>query len=375
MFTLAYAFKPWKGPEAIGEGASILRYIRETAQERGIEDKIRYHRRVTGVSWSSDQARWTVEVDRTDGGAGEVLTCGFLFGNTGYYRYDAGYTPVLPGRERFTGLIVHPQEWPADLDYAGRRVVVIGSGATAVTLVPALAREAEHVTMLQRSPSYIASLPAQDPLGDALRRRLPPRHADFLIRWRNVLIAWLIFQLSRHAPKMMRGWLRRGVESQLPSGYDVDTHFNPEYEPWDQRLCLAPGGDIFEAISEGRASVVTDRIASLTPTGLLLESGEELEADVIITATGLNLLMLGGMTIEVDGRPVDAAETVAYKSLLLVWRAQSGLHLWLYQRLMDAQERPGGPLRVPASELHGRAWFLQLHAQGTGAVAADGTVP
>ncbi|HEX3981516.1 MAG TPA: NAD(P)/FAD-dependent oxidoreductase, partial [Acidimicrobiales bacterium] len=213
--------------------------------------------------------------------------------------------------------MVHPQEWPADLDYAGRRVVVIGSGATAVTLVPALARQAGHVTMVQRSPSYIASLPAQDPLGDAFRRRLPPRYADFLIRWRNVFVAWLIFQLSRHAPKMMRGWLRRGVESQLPAGYDVEAHFNPEYEPWDQRLCLAPGGDIFEAISAGRASVVTGRIASMTSTGLLLESGEELEADVIITATGLNLLMLGGMTIEVDGRPVEAPETVTYKSLML----------------------------------------------------------
>lgn len=317
IFTLAYSFRPWKGSAAIADGPSILRYIRETARERGIEEKIRYQHRVRSARWSSTEGRWTLEVENTDSGSTSSLTCNFLFGNTGYYRYDAGYTPEFEGSDRFTGRIVHPQEWPEDLDCSGKRVVVIGSGATAVTLVPALARVAGHVTMLQRSPSYIASFPERDPIDDALRRRLSPRVAGFLVRWKNVVLTWTIFQLSRHAPKFVRGLLERGVASQLPEGFDVDAHFSPDYEPWDQRLCLAPGGDIFRAISQGRASVVTDRIAHFTETGIQLESGALLEADVIVTATGLNLLMLGGMTIEVDGNPIDLAETVSHKSVLL----------------------------------------------------------
>lgn len=317
MFTLAYSFRPWTGTRAIVDGPSILGYIRETARDRGIDKQIRYHSRVRRATWSSADAQWTVEVERSDTGETELLTCGFLYGNTGYYRYDAGYTPPFDGTEMFMGRIVHPQEWPEDLDYADKHVVVIGSGATAVTLVPALAEEARHVTMLQRSPSYIAALPAQDSMDRLFRRAFSATTARSLVRWKNILMGWLIFQLSRHAPKFMRGLLRTGVEHQLPEGYDIDTHFTPPYQPWDQRLCLAPDGDIFKAIADGRASVVTDRIRSFTATGLELESGDVLEADIVVTATGMTMLMLGGMTIEVDGRTIDMSQAVTYKSVMV----------------------------------------------------------
>jgi monooxygenase len=317
MFTLGYAFRPWREPKAIADGPSILRYIRDTAHEHGVDRAIRYNRRVVHANWSTPEARWTVEIEHTDSGEREQLTCGFLFANTGYYRYDEGYTPDLEGAERFEGRIVHPQHWPEDLDCADKHVVVIGSGATAVTLVPALAGEAAHVTMLQRSPSYVLSLPASDPLADALRRTLPAKIAYPIVRWKNVMLATLVFKLSRRAPRVMKGLLRRGVARRLPPGYDVDTHFKPRYQPWDQRLCLVPDGDLFAALSDGSASVVTDRIDTFTETGLRLESGAELEADVIVTATGLNLLILGGMTIAVDGDEIDPAQTVGYKGMML----------------------------------------------------------
>jgi len=317
MFTLGYRFRPWREAKAIADGPSILGYIRDTAREHGVAEAIRYNRRVVSASWSSAEARWTVEVQRTDTGATEQVTCGFLFANTGYYRYDEGYTPVLEGSDRFTGEIVHPQHWPESLDYAGKRVVVIGSGATAVTLVPAMARQAAHVTMLQRSPSYVFSVPAEDPIADALRRALPATVAYPIVRWKNVMLAALVFKLSRSAPRFMRGLIRRGVQKRLPLGYDVDTHFKPSYQPWDQRLCLVPDGDLFEAIAAGRASVATDQIDTFTERGLRLRSGAELEADVIVTATGLNLLVLGGMEISVDGSRIDLSETVGYKGMML----------------------------------------------------------
>ena len=317
MFTLGYSFRPWREAKAIADGPSILDYIRETAREEGVEEAIRYNRRVVGASWSSPQARWTVDVEHTDTGEVEQLSCGFLFANTGYYRYDEGYTPELAGTESFGGEIVHPQHWPEDLDYAGKRVVVIGSGATAVTLLPALARSAAHVTMLQRSPTYVLSLPASDPIADVLRRVLPAKVAYPIVRWKNVTLGALVYGLSRRAPRLMKALLRRGVEQRLPAGYDVDTHFKPRYKPWDERLCLVPDGDLFEAISSGRASVVTDRIETFTEHGLRLESGEELQAEVVITATGLNLLVLGGMSIAVDGHEIDLSQTVGYKGMML----------------------------------------------------------
>jgi cation diffusion facilitator CzcD-associated flavoprotein CzcO len=236
---------------------------------------------------------------------------------TGYYRYDEGYTPEFAGTERFAGRIVHPQHWPDDLDYAGKRVVVIGSGATAVTLVPAMAETAAHVTMLQRSPSYVVSLPARDPIADRLRQALPPKAAYAAVRWKNVALMSLSFQLSRRAPRFMKAVIRRGVARQLPAGYDIDTHFRPRYDPWDQRMCLVPDGDLFEALGAGRASIVTDRIETFTERGLRLASGAELEADVVITATGLNLLALGGTTFVVDGDEIDISRTVGYKGMML----------------------------------------------------------
>lgn len=317
MFTLAYSFQPWPGAKAIAEGPAIRSYIRDTAREYGVDEKIRFHHRVLAAHWSSVDARWTVEALRTDTAETVLVTCGFLFLCTGYYRYDQGYTPAFKGIERFAGQVVHPQHWPEDLDYAGKRVVVIGSGATAVTLVPAIADTAAHVTMVQRSPAYIVSLPQQDPLGNALRRRLSAQLAYRIVRWRNVLFTMAIFQLSRRVPRLMRRLIRRGAQARLPEGYDVDTHFNPAYDPWDQRMCFAPDGDLFQAIRAGNASVVTDHIETFTEKGLRLASGTHLEADIVVTATGLKLLPIGGMALTVDGAEVRLGDTVAYKGMML----------------------------------------------------------
>jgi monooxygenase len=316
MYTLGYSFRPWEEAKAIADGPSILHYIRDTARDHDIDRRIRFNHRVVRAEWSTAEARWTVEAERTDTQETVRLTCGFLFTCTGYYRYDEGYTPDFQGIERFAGQIVHPQQWPEDLDYAGKRVVVIGSGATAVTLVPAMAQEAAHVTMLQRSPSYIVSLPARDPLADFLRDKLPAKVAYPIVRWKNVLLTSTFFHLSRRAPNFIKRLIRKGVEKRLPPGYDVDTHFKPRYNPWDQRVCLVPDGDLFEAIGKRGASIVTDQIETFTEKGLRLASGRELEADLVVTATGLNLLPLGGMAITVDGEEIELGETVGYKGLM-----------------------------------------------------------
>jgi cation diffusion facilitator CzcD-associated flavoprotein CzcO len=317
MFTLGYSFRPWREAEAIADGPAILRYIQDTARDYGVDQRIRYGHRVVRADWSSADARWTVHAERADGGEAVTLTCDFLFTCTGYYRYDEGYTPDFEGTDRFRGEIVHPQHWPEDLDYDGKRVVVIGSGATAVTLIPSMARRAAHVTMLQRSPSYVISLPGRDGIAHALRRRLPVKAAYALVRWKNVLRQMLAFTVARRAPKFSRKLVRKMVAEQLPEGYDVDTHFNPTYDPWDQRLCLVPDGDLFETISSGRGTIVTDGIKAFTERGIALESGRELEADVIVTATGFHLLLLGGMKVSVDGADLDPSEKVAYKGMML----------------------------------------------------------
>jgi len=317
MYTLGYSFKPWRDARAIADGPSILRYIRETADEHGVQERIRFGHRVVRAEWSSADARWRVEAERTDTGETVTLSCGFLLACTGYYRYDRGYEPDFPGAERFAGQIVHPQRWPADLDYAGKRVVVIGSGATAITLVPAMAAEATHVTMLQRSPTYVVSLPAADAVADALRGVLPAQAAYGIVRWKNVLRTMASVQLARRRPALMKAIVRRGLERILPEGYDIDTHFNPAYDPWDQRLCLVPDGDLFRALGSGRASVVTDHIDTFTERGLRLASGVEIQADVIVTATGLDLLVLGGMELAVDGHDVDPARTMTYRGIML----------------------------------------------------------
>jgi monooxygenase len=317
MHTLGYRFKPWTAAKSISDGEAILDYVRETARDGRIDTKIRFQHRVVRAEWSSEEALWTVEAERVDSGETVRLTCSYLWVCSGYYRYDEGFTPDFPGAENFSGEIVHPQHWPEDLDYSGKRVVVIGSGATAVTLVPAMAVKADHVTMLQRSPTYIASLPAEDPIANRLRRFLPDKAVYTIVRWKNVMIQALIYQISRRRPRAIKKMIRRGVERSLPPGYDIDKHFKPKYNPWDQRMCLVPNGDLFKAICDGDATVVTDTIERFTEDGIKLDSGEQLEADVIVTATGLNLLFLGGMELVVDGDPIDISRKMAYKGMML----------------------------------------------------------
>ena len=301
MYTLGYRFRPWTDPKAIADGASILKYIRETAEEYKLNETIRYNHRVKRAAWSTDEARWTIEAET--GSGTDRLTCNFLYLCTGYYDYEGGYTPEWSGMDRFPGLIVHPQKWTADIDYAGKRVVVIGSGATAVTLVPAMAEKAAHVTMLQRSPTYIVARPSQDVIADFLRRLLPARAAYAITRWKNVLLGMFFYNLSRKRPSAMKRLIAKGVKKEL--GEEALKDFTPRYNPWDQRLCLVPDSDLFRSIREGKASVVTDHIETFTETGLNLKSGERLEADIIVTATGLVLKLMAGLQLEVDGSPVD----------------------------------------------------------------------
>lgn len=316
MFTLGYPFRPWTGARAIADGGAILDYLRETAAELGIDRHIRFDRRVTTAAWSSAEQRWSVEVRTADGDT-EHLTCAFLFLCGGYYHYDHGYTPELPGLAAFAGDTVHPQAWPADLEVAGRRVVVIGSGATAVTLVPALARRGAHVTMLQRSPSWVVPLPATDPLADTLRRWLPAGLGHTAARWKNILFTQFFFQLCRRAPALARRRLTAAVAHLLPDPATQQGDFTPRYDPWDQRPCVVPDADLFRAMRSGSAEVVTDRIATVTPNGLTLASGRELPADVLVTATGLRLLAWGGVAITVDGTRVEPGDTVAYRGCLV----------------------------------------------------------
>ena len=317
MYTLGYSFRPWTDAKAIADGPAILDYVRDTAREHGVDRHIRFGHRVKRVSWSSADARWTVEVEKGPGRETAQLTCNFLLMCSGYYNYDHGYEPEFPGAERFAGRIVHPQKWANDVDFAGKRAVVIGSGATAVTLVPAMAETAAHVTMLQRSPTYIVSLPAEDAVATWLNRRLPPHLAYALVRWKNVLTFMLFYQLARRWPARMKKMIIDGVKHALGSDYDVEKHFTPRYDPWDQRLCLVPNSDLFRVIRQGRASVVTDEIETFTEKGILLRSGEELGADVIVTATGLELVVLGGVELVVDGSRVDVAKTLSYKGMML----------------------------------------------------------
>ncbi len=320
MYTLGYSFKPWTEPKAIADGPSILRYLEETASEYGVDRHIRYRHRVKTASWSSEDARWTVEAERgADGTAGETVrfTCKFLFMCTGYYRYDEGYTPDFPGMERFAGRIVHPQKWTDDIVHEGKRVVVIGSGATAVTLIPEMAKTAAHVTMLQRSPTYVVARPEEDAMANSLRRWLPAKLAYGITRWKNVMLGMVLFNLSRKRPRMVKRAILDQVRKQLGPDFDVETHFTPKYNPWDQRMCLVPNGDLFTSIGQGRASVVTDQIETFTEKGVLLRSGDELEADLIVTATGLELQLMGGIEVLVDGVPVEPSEKLNYKGMML----------------------------------------------------------
>jgi monooxygenase len=316
MFTLGFRFKPWESAQSIADGASIKVYIKEAAAENGIDRHIRYRHQVVAADWSDADNRWTVTVNND--GRQEEITCKFLFACSGYYNYDEGYSPTFEGAEDFQGTIIHPQHWPEDLDYSGKRVVVIGSGATAVTLIPALVNSGVgHVTMLQRSPTYIGSLPLIDPVAERANRWLPGRAAHVVNRWKAIAFSTAQYQLSRKFPAYMRKTLLAMAKRRLPEGYDVEKHFGPSYNVWDQRLCLAPDGDLFKTIRHGQADVVTDTIDRFTETGIKLSSGNELQADIIITATGLNLQLFGGAAIRRNGVPVELNELMSYKGMML----------------------------------------------------------
>lgn len=315
MHTLGYSFKPWKHERAIADGPAILDYIKQTAKQYDVEKHIRYNQRVTKIAWDSASAKWTLSLDLEDGPAN--ISCNFIYSCTGYYRYDKGYTPDFPGVAQFKGQLIHPQQWPEDLDYSGKRVVVIGSGATAITLVPAMAKTAAHVTMLQRSPTYVVSRPGQDQFAHKLNKYLPSKLAYLITRWKNVSMQALIFQYSRRYPEKMKQGLLNLTRKELGSRIDVDTHFNPSYKPWDQRLCLVPDSDLFKSLRKGTSSVVTDHIKTFNQTGIELQSGETLDADIVVSATGLELLAMGGMEIQVDGSTVALPDTLGYRGMML----------------------------------------------------------
>jgi cation diffusion facilitator CzcD-associated flavoprotein CzcO len=365
LHTFGYEFKPWRDEEAIADGDRILAYLREAAAEHGIDRKIRFRTKVLNASWSSQDARWTVEVEHADAGERTVMTCNWIFCAGGYYRYDEGFSPRFEGQERFPGPVVHPQHWPPDLVYAGQRVLVIGSGATAVTLIPALAGTAAHVTMLQRTPSYVLPVPAKDKLAIRLRTVLGEERGFAATRRLNVARQQWMWRFCQKHPKAARRLIRRFNMKLLPEGYPVDEHFNPPYGPWDQRMCIAPDGDLFRAIGEGKASVVTDRIATFTETGVLLESGRSIEADIIVTATGLNVQAMGGIALTVDGEPVRLADTIAYKGMMLSgvpnfayaigytnssWTLKVGLLCEHFCRLLARMDAHGDDIALPVAD-------------------------
>jgi len=365
MHTLGYSFSPWEDAKAIADGPAILRYITDTAARHRVLERVRTGHRVVSAQWSGEDGCWTVDVRRAGSGELIQLTCDFLLICSGYYRYEHGYAPEFAGADRFAGPIVHPQQWPEALEYAGKRVVVIGSGATAVTLVPALARTAAHVTMLQRSPSYVISMPSQDAVARRLRRRLPAMAAYQAVRWKNVALMTLSYQLSRRRPRLMRALIRRETRRQLPDGYDVDVHFKPAYDPWDQRLCIVPDGDLFAAVRRGAATIATDEVDTFTERGVMLRSGRELEADVIVTATGLQLLAFGGVALTVDGDPVHLPQKLAYKGMMLSgvpnfaftvgytnasWTLKADLTAAYVCRLLNHMRRRGYDRCAPADE-------------------------
>ena len=364
MFTMGYRFRPWRSNQALADGPSILAYVRDTAREHGVDSRIRFQHRVTVAAWDTATARWTVTAQTPEGPV--ALSADFLWSCSGYYDYDEPYRPELPGLDEFAGTVVHPQHWPEDLDTTGRRVVVVGSGATAMTLVPALADAgAGQVTMLQRSPTYVLSLPGEDPVARVLRRRLPERVSYWATRWKNIGVAVAGFQLSRRWPRQARRLIRDRAAKRLPEGYPVDVHFRPTYDPWDQRLCLVPDGDLFRTIREGRVDVVTDTIETFVEKGVRVSSGDELLADVVVTATGFNLKIMGGAELAVDGEPVDLREKMAYRALMFggvpnfaftigytnaSWTLKADLVAEFVCRLLERMDRDGATQCVPVDD-------------------------
>ncbi|MEJ2162217.1 MAG: NAD(P)/FAD-dependent oxidoreductase [Robiginitalea sp.] len=360
MFTFGYRFKPWENPQSLSDGASIRNYLKETAAENGIDQKIRFGHKVLSADWSGQDACWSLEVAHGD--TTSTLETRFLYMCAGYYSYEEGYRPAFKGEESFQGAIIHPQFWPKDLNYTGKKVAVIGSGATAVTLVPTLAEKAAHVTMVQRSPTYIMKLPNRNGLYVALNKWLPGRLAYRLTRWRNLMLTMVLFGFSRAFPKRMKRLLMKGAAAELPQGYEVEKHFNPNYNPWDQRLCVIPDGDLFQAIKEQKANVVTEEISQFTPKGIALKSGEVLEADIIVTATGLKMKLLGGALISIDGKPLDTHDALVYKGMMMSgvpnfaiafgytnnsWTLKTDLTANLVCRILNYMDRKGYDAVVP----------------------------
>ncbi|HEX8512297.1 MAG TPA: NAD(P)/FAD-dependent oxidoreductase [Allosphingosinicella sp.] len=365
MYTLGYSFRPWEEAKAIADGPSILRYVNDTADRYGIRDHIRFRHHVKKAEWSSGDARWTVEAERTDTGERIRFSCNWLHMCSGYYNYHEVYDPAFAGKESFRGAIVHPQFWPEDLDYSGKRVVVIGSGATAVTIVPEMAKTAAHVVMLQRSPTYMVSRPSEDRIANALRRALPSKLAYGIVRWKNVLLQMAFFKLARKRPAKVKEKLLEEVTKLLPEGYDVSTHFTPRYNPWDQRLCLVPDADMFEAISNGGASIVTGEIDSFTASGIRLKTGEELAADVVVTATGLKLQLASDIAFTVDGEARDLSKTLSYRGMMFSdmpnlsysfgytnasWTLKADLTGGYLCRLLNHLKKTGSEIALPVRE-------------------------
>jgi cation diffusion facilitator CzcD-associated flavoprotein CzcO len=365
MFTLGYSFRPWVEGKAIADGHSILKYINDTAKDHGVDKNIRFNQLVKRASWSSKDAQWSIEVECGDDKQALHYTCNFLFLCSGYYSYKEGYLPEFPGSKQFAGTLVHPQKWPQDLHYAGKRVVVIGSGATAVTLVPAMAKTAAQVTMLQRSPTYVVARPEQDAMANLLRRYLPASVAYFLVRWRNILFGIYFFNLCKRNPERVKKWILNQAQTVLGPNYDISKHFTPRYNPWDQRMCLVPDGDLFESIKAGKAVVVTDEIDTFTEHGIKLRGGTELPADIIVTATGLSLVALGEVQISVDGRAIDPAKTLNYKGTMYggipnlasvfgytnaSWTLKSELTCDYICRLLNHMDKGGYQVCVPQND-------------------------
>lgn len=365
MYTLGYSFRPWNDDDAIAHGTKIMDYLKETVDEFGLEKYMRFGMYVKAASWSSEASLWTLDVAQKSTGEIKRFTCNFLYMCSGYYNYEHGYAPTFAGSDDFQGQIVHPQKWSEDIDYEGKKVVVIGSGATAVTLVPSMAEKAAHVTMLQRSPTYIVSRPAQDPLAKWLRKRLPHKLAFHLTRWRNILYSMWIYRISKRRPQKVKEFILAQAKEALSDDFDVETHLNPRYNPWDQRMCLIPDGDLFNAINEGRASIVTDQIERFTEKGVKLQSGEELEADLIVTATGLELKFLGGVQFEVDGQEVVSSEIFNYKGVMFSdvpnlalafgytnasWTLKCELSCMFVCRLLNTMDKKGYKKCMPVAD-------------------------
>lgn len=316
MYTMGFSFNPWKDPKAIADGPSILQYIKDTARGFGIDKKIQFNHKVVEAAWSGKEKRWTLQIAEHEAIAQPMIRCKFLFMCSGYYNYEQGHNPDFKNSDAFSGTIIHPQQWAPDLDYTGKKVVVIGSGATAVTLVPELAKKAEKVVMLQRSPTYIVNLPSEDVVANFLKKVLPSQLAHHLARWKNILFSLGFYKAARKWPNFMRRYIQKGIQKELGEAYDKK-HFDPPYNPWDQRLCLIPDSDLFIAIKENKAEVITDTIDQFTEKGILTNSGQMIEADIIVTATGLKIQLMGGMRLKVDGQPLDTGAMHCYRGVLL----------------------------------------------------------